>query len=433
MSTGNTKYGQNALSQNNTVNSYSSAFGLQALQQSVNVNNTAVGAYSAMNTTSGISNVAFGKNSLQSNTTGSYNTALGTSAMSLGLTGNNNTGVGINALKSSNGTSNTGIGFNSMFSNKTGSGNVAVGMETLYSNVSSNFNTAVGTSSFRYGTGSNNTAIGAESQNNATTGSNNVSCGNNSLYSNKTGSNNTAIGFYASNSNPLYNSGNNNTSIGCQAAYNDVGNQNTFVGAFSDSTASISVTVMGESGFVNSTAIGYNAQINDDNQIMISSTSADVMLPGTLTVTGETNFATIPTAPTPTSNTTNNGQIATTAFVQSIFENPPNYYGYYAYCNGSNSTFSGTVLLNNDQNTTNYAVYCSYYYGYSEGADQYYSSGESSTALRPPVINKITATQFQWTFTMDNEIGDYTTVMSINIYLVFLVAYNSSNNFPKSY
>lgn len=431
--TGNTKYGQNALSQNNITNSNSSAFGLQALQQSVNMNNTAVGAYAAMNTTSGVSNVAFGTKSLQNNTTGSYNAALGTAAMSLGLSGNNNTGVGTNALKNSNGTSNTAVGANAMTSNNAGAGNVAVGFEALYSNVSSNNNTAIGTSALKNTTGLSNTAIGAESQKNATTGNYNVSCGNNSLFSNTTGSNNTSVGFYASNSNPLYVSGNNNTSIGCQAAYNDVGNQNTFIGAFADSTASVSATAMGDTGFTNSTAIGYNAKINDSHQIMLSSNSTEVVIPGSLTITGNTNFATIPTAPTASSSDTNTNQIATTAFVQNIFLNPPEFYCYYAYCNGDSTTFTGTVILNNGKNSTNYAVYSSFYYGYSEGADAYYSAGESSTAIRIPVISNITSTQFQWTFSMDNEIGDYTSIMYINVYIVFLVVYNDSNNFPKTY
>ena len=70
MSTGNTKYGDGALENNTTTGGNNSAFGAEALRNSTQKWNTAVGAYSGLNTTTGISNVGLGTNSLLTNNCG---------------------------------------------------------------------------------------------------------------------------------------------------------------------------------------------------------------------------------------------------------------------------------------------------------------------------------------------------------------------------
>lgn len=144
MSTGNTKYGQYALNINATPNSFSSAFGLQALEESVYINNTAVGAFSGANTNIGQNNVSMGTNSLLTNTSGSYNTAIGTAAMCFSETGTNNTAIGCNALE--NGTAsnnNTAIGSEAGLTD-TGSNNTFIGTLADSSVAGINNSTAIG-------------------------------------------------------------------------------------------------------------------------------------------------------------------------------------------------------------------------------------------------------------------------------------------------
>ena len=414
MSTGNTYYGTNALSSNNVTSSYSSAFGYNALQDSVSVYNTAVGAFSGANSTTGQSNVSLGTNSLLSNTSGSYNTALGTATMCFNVTGSNNTAVGSNALENSTNSSfNTAVGAGSMTANVSGSGNVAVGTGSLYSNIQSNMNTAVGVSSLKNSTGSNNTGVGANASLSTTSGNNNVSLGANSMYKNTDGSNNTSVGYNASNSNIH---GSNNTSLGYLAGYNDTGSQNTFIGALADSSAA---------GITNSTAIGYNAKVSGSHQVVLGTSSEEVVIPGTLNVAGVTTFTGIPSAPTAPYGT-NNSQVATTAFVQSALNTTPVVYFYYAQCTGTGSgQHSGQIILNNGMNSTNYAVFTSIYYGYTGSGGTYDALG-SSSAIRTVIVYDITETQFLWIF--QNDQGD-----NLNVYITFMVYYNSGYNYPKVY
>ena len=143
---GNTKYGNGALS-NNGSGSNNSAFGGNALNQNTSAsNNTAVGASSGANNTIGTSNVSLGTNSLLTNTIGSYNTALGTASL----------------ISNDTGRSNTFVGSNSSQMNISGSYNTGVGTRTLYYGIDSSYNTAIGyLAGFTGSVGSNNTFVGS--------------------------------------------------------------------------------------------------------------------------------------------------------------------------------------------------------------------------------------------------------------------------------
>ena len=146
----------------------------------------------------------------------------------------------------------------------TGINNTAFGGFAAYSNTDS----------------SNNTAVGANSAFFNTTGSNNTSLGAGSLFYNTDGELNTAIGSSALEGVVEGQSiGNQNTAVGCQSLYSNSGNQNTAIGAYSalGVTGGNYNTFLGTNttfhdltqNYEYSTAIGYNALIDDNNQIMM--------------------------------------------------------------------------------------------------------------------------------------------------------------------
>jgi hypothetical protein len=174
---------------------------------------------------------------------------------------------------------NTKYGVSSLNSNK-GSDNTAVGAYSAYTNLDGDKNTAIGSNSSFYNTsGSNNTALGAGSLCNNTTGSLNTAIGSSALEGEpnviqSVGDQNVAVGAQA-----LYtNSGDLNTAIGTSSGiYAGSGSYNTFLGADTD--------VDSDSTLNYSTAIGYNAKIDDSNQIMMGGSNLDgdypnVMIPG---------------------------------------------------------------------------------------------------------------------------------------------------------
>ena len=116
--------------------------------------------------------------------------------------------------------------------------NLALGYGTLAANTSGSANTAFGHSALQANTiGQQNTGLGSNSLVSDTTGSYNTGFGAGSLYYNTTGSFNTGLGY---NTGPANGSG----------------------------------------AFNNSTAIGYNAQYNASNQIVIGTTSETTVIPG---------------------------------------------------------------------------------------------------------------------------------------------------------
>jgi hypothetical protein len=186
---------------------------------------------------------------------GSYNTALGYGALFSDNSGFENTAVGYCALHANTGdwtggAYNTAIGTNALSTNTTGNYNDAHGWQALYLNT----------------TGSQNAALGTNSLNGNTQGNYNTAVGTSSLGNNTTGSFNTAIGWQAGENGgvPL------NTMSYC-----------TFLGASALATID---------GIVNSTAIGYGAQVTASNQMVYgnASVAAHVFPHGTVTISNLT-------------------------------------------------------------------------------------------------------------------------------------------------
>ena len=160
--TGNTKYGSGALKLNNTDGGNNSAFGVAALTISTEKWNTAVGAYSGLATTIGISNTSVGTNTLLENISGNYNTALGTAALCRTTLGSGNTAVGSNSIEFNQiGENNTIIGTETGGSIVTGSNNICLGYKAGTS-VSSAFDysNCILIGNNVYPTGSNQAIIG---------------------------------------------------------------------------------------------------------------------------------------------------------------------------------------------------------------------------------------------------------------------------------
>jgi hypothetical protein len=242
-------------------------------------------------------NAGFGYQSLKANTSGQYNSAFGTLALTSNTTGSGNTALGIGSLdKNTNGYYNTAVGNVALYSNKSGHDNVAVGTYALWLNKTGNGNSAVGDSALKNNTGGlYNAALGHSALAANTTGSYNNSIGYKSLFSNTTGSDNNAMGIFALWSNTT---GSSNTAIGDESLDQDSsGSGNTAFGAVSlsyvvgedDNTAvgygsggvytSTNSTYLGAMAApttnwsVNSTAVGYEANVSASNQVRLGNSS----------------------------------------------------------------------------------------------------------------------------------------------------------------
>ncbi len=200
--------------------------------------NTAVGAGTLANDTSGFINTSIGYDALTTNTSGYANTATGVFALRLNTIGINNTATGNTALGSNtSGSENTASGLGALGRNSTGSFNTATGGNALVNNTIGNNNTASGSSALAFNqTGGNNTAIGYEA-----------------LAESMTGSGNVAIGFEAALNAPAGNS--NSIYIGSQGTNTDnsgtiqIGTQGTqtggtFIAGISGASASSGVEVL---------------------------------------------------------------------------------------------------------------------------------------------------------------------------------------------
>jgi hypothetical protein len=154
---------------------------------------------------------------------------------------------------------NTAIGYQSIFVNTSGASNTALGYQTLKTNSTGGQNVAIGQSALSLNNLSNyNTAVGYEALRNAETAGTNSNQGFN-----------TAIGYQAGTySTPL-----------------TTGYNNTFLGTYTYSTVN---TV------ANSTAIGYQAFVNQNNMIQLGNTSVTLVnTSGVLkTVNGTTSTST---------------------------------------------------------------------------------------------------------------------------------------------
>jgi hypothetical protein len=142
-------------------------------------------------------------------------------------------------------------------------GNIAFGANTLDYNSITN--------------GYQNSAIGYQTLSLNTEGHANSAVGYRALTTNTTGGNNTAVGALALNSNITTN---NNTAIGYAAGYwenTNVGNCNTFLGAFTGLNGNYSY----------STAIGFNARITASNQIVLGRNEDSVYVGTNLLLQGD--------------------------------------------------------------------------------------------------------------------------------------------------
>jgi len=144
--------------------------------------------------------------------------------------------------------------------------NIGLGHSTLFNSISTGtYNTAFGGLIMRYcSSGDHNVGMGHLALNDLTTGSYNTGFGGYSMHEISTGSSNTGVGYEAGRNIKLGASG--NTAVGAEAgtaAQDRVHTNCTFLGYKTGS---------GNANYSNSTAIGYEAVIDDDNQIMMGNT-----------------------------------------------------------------------------------------------------------------------------------------------------------------
>lgn len=197
---------------------------------------------------------------------GSQNFFAGIGSGNTLLEGGGNTSVGYLTLgQLTTGGSNTAIGSTALSRVQDGGNNVAIGNNALTANLSNSYNVAVGVYSQINSTADFNSSLGYSSLFMNITGRDNSAFGSNSLRSNVVGSNNTAIG-----KNSLFSSlGNDNVAIGSGAGFvNASGTKNTFIGTNAGLTSSSTIN--------NSTAIGYNAQVNTSNSLVLGSIGVSV-------------------------------------------------------------------------------------------------------------------------------------------------------------
>jgi trimeric autotransporter adhesin len=212
------------------------------------------GLRAGQSNTTGINNIAIGKDALKSNREGSGLVAIGDSALFHNDTGNPSSGLFANG--------NTAIGSKALFANTFGNNNTAAGRRALFSNTEGNLNSAYGESALRLNTtGGFNTAIGGAALANNTTGNFNTATGTNSLLFNTTGSHNTAAGVFSLTVNTT---GNFNTAAGFRTlTSNTIGNSNTAFGsnALFFSQAGSHNTAMGDSSLFSNTSGNSNTAI----------------------------------------------------------------------------------------------------------------------------------------------------------------------------
>ncbi|XZF15091.1 T9SS type A sorting domain-containing protein [Chitinophagaceae bacterium MMS25-I14] len=251
----------------NTAGSYNSGYGYQALYLNTADQNTAFGFRAMKNNTSGTFNMAIGLNALYTNSTGSNNVATGFQALYSNQTASNNTATGYNALYSNTtGGDNTANGYTALYSNTTGTSNVADGSQALYSNKGGGYNVASGWQAlYSNVSGNYNVAVGYQAMY-VNTGEQNTALGFRALKNNQTGNYNTATGL-----NALYTSafGNYNVGDGYQALYTNVsGSNNTAIGYNADvATGALS----------NATALGNSAVVNTGDKVRIGNTTVSVI------------------------------------------------------------------------------------------------------------------------------------------------------------
>ncbi len=261
---GNVSFGYQALGTNNNFGIQNSAFGYQALYNSLGEANVANGYQALYSNTYGNGNVANGLQTLYYNINGNYNIAEGYKSLYNNSNSFNIASGYLTLYSNTFGNNNIGMGQKALYANVNGSNNLANGYYALTSNVSGNGNMAYGYQTMQQNTtGSTNSAFGFKALQNGTTGNYNLALGDSSLGgANNTGTENVAVG-----SQTLYNNtaGSSNVGIGYLSETNNTtGNYNTGIGY----NAGVST-----GGLTNATAIGANAMVSTSNTILLGGNS----------------------------------------------------------------------------------------------------------------------------------------------------------------
>jgi hypothetical protein len=251
---------------------------------------TGVGYRALEELTTGTANTALGFAALANNTIGTDNTALGNVALSSNISGLRNSAVGDQSLENNTtGSNNAAIGFHTLKENTVGDDNTAAGHIALNQNINGNFNSAFGSNALRFNISGNNLTAFGDKALRQNTASNNTAVGSEALLFNETGTNLTAVGFRALSSNTednntgvgtaalrLNTTGSDNSALGYNAAFgNTTGSNNTAIGksALEENMTGSNNTAVGADAFngtySNSTAVGYNAQVNGNNSTAI--------------------------------------------------------------------------------------------------------------------------------------------------------------------
>tara|TARA_B100001057_G_C22871397_1_gene959072 strand:+ start:8404 stop:9999 length:1596 start_codon:yes stop_codon:yes gene_type:complete len=223
-------------------------------------------------------NIGFGKDSLTTLSTGINNIAIGKEALKLN-NGSQNTVIGVDAAKISTGSSNTVLGHEAMIVAEGANLNTALGRRALYNNVTGGYNIGVGynsgqlaTSNYGIYIGTNSTGTGSSENSIAigyaasVGGQREVSIGSNAGNNQTTNEYNVCIGYLSGNFDTSSKTG--LTYVGSYAGNDAYGDYSTAVGygAMSDGDHYLS-TAIGSNALAMSftaspyynTAIGYQA------------------------------------------------------------------------------------------------------------------------------------------------------------------------------
>jgi collagen type VII alpha len=178
---------------------------------------------------------------------GTNNFFVGTGSGNFTVTGNQNYfAVNGGAASISSGSYNTALGYQALNACSTGSDNLAIGRLALAGNGGASVNLGIGNASlYQHTTGTNNVAVGGEACRNGTT--------RNSV-----------------------------VAIGYQAGYDTLGTGTTYIGraaGYTDGTTATSASL------TNATAIGYYAQVQASNSLVLGGTGSYLVKGGIGTVT----------------------------------------------------------------------------------------------------------------------------------------------------
>lgn len=249
----------------NTTGSSNAFFGNRAGSNNTTANNNSFFGFSAgLNNTTATNNAFFGSEAGTTNTTGSENTFIGRGAGTNNTTGSKNNFFGAFA-----GEQNTTGSFNTIFGVDAGKSNTTANLNSFFGYIAGAANTT-GTQNAFFGanagrlstTASENAFFGYDAGQANTTGGLNSFFGRQAGWNNTTGSLNVFIGQGAGGNNTT---GANNTAVGTSTGLgNTTGTNNTFIGFAADVT-----TINGP--LTNATAIGYRAQANCNNCLILGS------------------------------------------------------------------------------------------------------------------------------------------------------------------